>query len=518
MNEKKPDYIEDVVMEARNITKIYPGTIALDGVDFKLYRGKVNVLIGQNGAGKSTLMRILAGIEQPSEGVIYLNGEEVKLNGPKEAAEKGIGIIHQELNLFPLLTVAQNIFMGQEDAKLGGLSINQKENNKKASEILKRLEHYINPKTQVAELRMGQQQIVEIAKTLLQQNIKVLIMDEPTSSLSRAEVEILFKLIGELKEQGITIVYISHRMEEILQVGDYITALRDGRKVAEDWVRNIDISWMVRAMVGKSQEGIRIEKTDKLIGEEVLRVEHLSLPSEAGGYILDDVSFSLKRGEILGIYGLLGAGRTELLECLMGVRSEVQGDIYIKQSKTRFERISQQIKKGLFLIPEDRKDTGLIHSLSVGKNLTIASLRKFASVGHLSKKKESAAADQTIKELSIKVVDKGLPIYSLSGGNQQKVVIGKGVLTNPSILLLDEPTRGIDVGAKEEVFKLVYEISHKGCGIILVASELGEITRISDRIIVLSGGKITGEFSCENCCDETLVKASEANLKSQSAC
>jgi erythritol transport system ATP-binding protein len=233
---------------------------------------------------------------------------------------------------------------------------------------------------------------------------------------------------------------------------------------------------------------------------------------------LDDVSFSLKRGEILGIYGLLGAGRTELLECLMGVRSDVQGDIYIKQSKTRFERISQQIKKGLFLVPEDRKDTGLIHSLSVGKNLTIASLKKFASAGHLSKKKEFAAADQTIKELSIKVADKGLPIYSLSGGNQQKVVIGKGVLTNPSILLLDEPTRGIDVGAKEEVFKLVYEISHKGCGIILVASELGEITRISDRVIVLSGGKITGEFSSDVCCDETLVKASEANLKTQKVC
>ena len=433
MIERTPEHIEDVVMEARNITMVYPGTIALDEVDFKLYRGKVNVLIGQNGAGKSTLMRILAGIEQPTQGSIYLNGEQVKLNGPREAAEKGIGIIHQELNLFPLLTVAQNIFMGQENAKIGGLYISHKENNKRAAEILKRLEHYINPKTQVAELRMGQQQIVEIAKTLLQQNIKVLIMDEPTSSLSRAEVEILFKLISELKEQGITIVYISHRMEEILQVGDYITALRDGRKVAEDWIKNVDVSWMVRAMVGKSQEGIRIEKSDKLIGEEVLRVEHLSLPSEAGGYTLEDVSFSLSRGEILGIYGLLGAGRTELLECLMGVRSEAQGEIYIKQSKTRFDKINQQIRKGLFLVPEDRKDSGLIHSLSVGKNLTIASLKKFAKAGYLSKRKESAAADKTIRELSIKVADKGLPIYSLSGGNQQKVVIGKGILTNPSI-------------------------------------------------------------------------------------
>lgn len=503
----------DCVMEVRNITKVYPGTIALSDVDYKLYRGKVNVLIGQNGAGKSTLMKILAGIEQPTQGEIYLNGEAVNLNGPREAAAMGIGIIHQELNLFPLMTVTQNIFMGQEDTKFKGLYIRSKKSKQRAEEILKKLEHFIDSGKLVNELRMGQQQIIEIAKTMAQENVEVLIMDEPTSSLSKAEVEILFNLINELKQQGITIVYISHRMEEILRVGDYITVLRDGKKVAEELVKNINLSWMVRSMIGKAQENTRIEKNECITDEEVLRVEHLNLPSETGINTLQDVSFNLRKGEILGIYGLLGSGRTELFECLMGMRPEAQGDIYINGKKTKIEKIRRQMEKGLFLVPEDRKDTGLIHTLSVGKNLTISSLDKYAKFGQLKTNKENKAANETISKLSIKVADKNLPIYSLSGGNQQKVVIGKGVMTEPAIFLMDEPTRGIDVGAKEEVFKLIYDIASQGCGIIVVASELNEIIRISDRIIVLSSGIVSGELNAEEFNEETLVKASEKNLK-----
>jgi erythritol transport system ATP-binding protein len=513
MNNSVKNEYNDFVMETRNITQVYPGTVALKNVDYKLYRGKVNVLIGQNGAGKSTLMRILAGIEQPTQGEIFMNGKKIELHGPREAEAMGISIIHQELNLFPLLSVAQNIFMGQENSKFLGLYINKKTNNDKAGKILRKLEHFIDPNTRVSELKMGQQQIIEIAKTMVKENMQVLIMDEPTSSLSKAEVEILFKLIGELKQQGITIVYISHRMEEILRVGDYVTAIRDGVKVAEDWIKNIDLSWMVKAMVGRTQESMRVEKTKSIMGEEVLRVEHLTLPSETGVNTLEDISFSLKRGEILGIYGLLGSGRTELFECLMGMRPESSSEIFISGKKIKVEKIKQQIKKGFFMVPEDRKDVGLIHTLSVGKNLTISCLEKFAKFGQLNTRKEYAAADNAINQLSIKVSDKGLPIYSLSGGNQQKVVIGKGIMTDPRILLLDEPTRGIDVGAKEEVFKLVYDIASQGCGVILVASELSEVMRISDRVIVFSGGKIAGELKVEEFNEEALVKASEKNLK-----
>lgn len=517
MKEYVNNEFDDIVMEAQNITKVYPGTVALKNVDFKLHRGKVNVLIGQNGAGKSTMMRILAGIEKPTHGEIYMNGKEIKLNGTREAAAMGIGIIHQELNLFPLLTVTQNIFMGQENARLRGLYINCRKNCQKAEQILKKLEHYIDPKSRVSELRMGQQQIIEIAKTMVKDNIEVLIMDEPTSSLSKAEVEILFKLINELKQKGITIVYISHRMEEILRIGDYVTAFRDGKKVAEDWVKNIDLSWMVSAMVGRTQESMRIEKSKCNIGEKILSIEHLNLPSETGTNTLDDISFDLHEGEILGVYGLLGSGRTELFECLMGMRNEAHLDINLNGKKIKAESIRKQIKFGLFMVPEDRKDLGLIHTLSTGKNLTISSLEKFTRFGQLNAKKENEAADDTIAKLSIKVSDKELPIYSLSGGNQQKVVIGKGVMTDPKILLLDEPTRGIDVGAKEEVFRLVYDIASQGCGVILIASELSEIMRISDRVIVLSGGKITGEFDAADLNEEALIKASEKHLKAHEA-
>ena len=512
MNENHTGNPADIVMETKNVTKVYPGTVALKNVDFKLYRGKVNVLIGQNGAGKSTLMRLLAGIEQPTEGDIYLNGQLAKLCGPRDATAKGIAIIHQELNLFPELNVLQNIFMGQENIMARGLLLNNKRNREDAARILKKLEHFVDLRTRVGDLRMGQQQIIEIAKTMVQQNMEVLIMDEPTSSLSKAEVEILFKLIGELKQQGITIVYISHRMEEILRVGDYVTAFRDGCKVAEAWVRDIDLSWMVHAMVGRTQENLRIEKTKVRIGEEILRVDHARLPSESGGYVLDDVSFQLRAGEVLGVYGLMGAGRTELLETLMGMHPEAEIQMYMAGKPAPPKSIRQQVRRGLFLVPEDRKDVGLVHSLSVGKNLTIASLEKHARFGCLQKKSEEAAADGAVQKLSIKVSDKKLPIFSLSGGNQQKVAIGKGVLTAPRVLLLDEPTRGIDVAAKEEVFKLIFDFAQQGFGVIVVASELGEILRVADRILVLSGGKIAGEFSAEEATEERLVKASEEHL------
>ncbi|VBB09684.1 abc transporter [Lucifera butyrica] len=497
---------DELCLTARKIIKVYPGTLALNQVDFNVYRGKVNVLIGENGAGKSTLMKIIAGIEQPTEGTIQLNGETVRIRDTREADAMGIGIIHQELNLFPNLTVAQNIFMGREYTR-GGILIEHKKHLEKTRNLLARLEHPIDPNILVSDLRVGQQQIVEIAKTMAQQDLHVLIMDEPTSSLSTAEVEVLFRIIHELKAQGISIVYISHRLEEILRIGDYVTILRDGRFIAEEKVRKIDIPWIVRNMVGHNETSF-IHKQEKTMGDEFLRVESLTLPRKGGGDLLDHVSFTLRAGEILGVYGLLGSGRTELFECLMGMHPAVTGDIYLEREKIKPRSIPEQIKRGFAHIPEDRQREGLVQTLSIAKNMTLASLWNYTRGIHLIDKKENASITKTIEELEIKVADRNLPILSLSGGNQQKVVIGKGILTAPRILLLDEPTRGIDVGAKADVFHLINKFAAQGMGIIMVASELKEIMAISDRVIVLSNGKLTGEFCGDEITEEALVKAS----------
>ncbi|WP_462411438.1 sugar ABC transporter ATP-binding protein [Neobacillus sp. Marseille-QA0830] len=493
----------DICLEARNITKIYPGTIALNHVDFQLHRGKVNVLIGENGAGKSTLMKIIAGVEQPTEGTILLNGEEVRFANTREAADQGIAIIHQELNLFPNLTVAQNIFMAREKTKYG--MVDSKEQVKHTSEILKKLEQSIDPSTIVGDLRVGQQQIIEIAKTMVQKELHILIMDEPTSSLSGAEVRVLFKLIQELKQQGIAIVYISHRMEEIMEIGDHVTILRDGHIVANAEVNSIDLPWIVRNMVG--HEGKKIIKSkSKKIGDKILEVTDLMLPGEPEN-ILENISFSLRKGEVLGIFGLLGSGRTELLECLMGLHKGLKGGVEFEGRPIHPKSAAKQIELGFAHIPEDRQREGLVQTLSVEKNLTLSSLKNYAKWFHLEKKRTDSAVKKTINDFYIKVSNPKLPIGSLSGGNQQKVVIGKAVLTNPKILLLDEPTRGIDVSAKSDVFEIINNLAEQGLGVILVSSELNEIIGASDRVIVLSKGRLTGEFQAEEVTEESLMKA-----------
>jgi ABC-type sugar transport system ATPase subunit len=302
-------------------------------------------------------------------------------------------------------------------------------------------------------------------------------------------------------------------MEEIMRIGDHVTILRDGYLVAESEVKDIDISWIVSNMIGKEKSTIHAENKSRSTGEEILRVVDLTLPSESGNNVLDHVSFHLDKGEILGVYGLLGSGRTEMLECLMGMRLAMTGEIYLEGQQIKPKVIAEQIKRGFYLIPEDRKSNGLIHSLNIQKNITLSSLKKYTKLGSINKKKESDATLDTIRRLSIKVADAKLPIFSLSGGNQQKVVIGKGILTEPKILLLDEPTRGIDVGAKEEVFKLIYEFAKEGYSVIVVASELGEILRVSDRIIVLSEGKLAGELSREEANESKLVEYSEIEIK-----
>ena len=500
--------MDEIYLHAEKIDKIYPGTKALDQVSFDIKRGKVNVLIGENGAGKSTLMRIIAGIEKPSSGKLYLQGKEVSFNSTVDARAHGIAIIHQELCLFPNMTVFQNLFMAAERTK-GGM-LDDAEHRKLAKQVLGRLNFPIDPDTKVGDLRVGQQQMIEIARNLLIPNLKILIMDEPTSSLSDQEVDVLFHIMRELTAIGISIVYISHRLEELMRIGDFATIFRDGKLVAEAAVKDIDVPWIVKQMVGEGKSyPKRAIPVDWSTREKVLEVKDLTLPKSGGGYLLNKVSFSLHRGEVLGIYGLLGAGRTEIFECIMGMRPQHTGDILLNGKKIEIKSLSEQIENGFAWLPEDRQRDGLVQTMNIDQNIALSNIDKYAGAsGLIQASKESAATDRMIKDVHIKVADKNLPILSLSGGNQQKVVFAKGALTDPQIMLLDEPSRGIDIGAKTEIFNLIYQYAEKGVSLLVVSSELEEIIAIADRIIVLSNGIKTAELTGDDINQNNLVKAS----------
>jgi len=497
---------DEVILRAEGITKVFSGTVALDEVDFNVYRGKVNVLIGENGAGKSTLMKILAGVERPTEGKLLLEGQEVHFLGPRDAAGHGIGIIFQELNLFPNLSVTSNIFMAHE-VTTRGVVINEREQEKRAKQILDRFDQAINPRATVGDLRLGQQQIVEIARAL-SQDVRVLIMDEPTSALSTAEVAVLFRVIQELKAHGVAIIYISHKLDELLRIGDYVTVLRDGRLVAEAPAASVNVNWIIEKMIGRDAESFFRQKEHGR-GDELLTVKALTLPRPLGGEdVLKEISFSLRAGELLGIYGLMGAGRTELFECLMGIRRGAEGEVWLDGQPLGGRTVADRIRQGLMLVPEDRQGLGLVPTLSVASNITLANLRTFAKGFFLSRREEEGVVARVIEELSIKVSTPRQLIGSLSGGNQQKVVVAKALLTSPKVLLLDEPTRGIDVGAKAEMFELMNRLAAQGLGIIFVSSELMEVLAVADRILVMSKGKITREFDRAGATEEALVAAS----------
>ncbi len=500
--------MDEIYLHAEKIDKIYPGTKALDQVSFDIKRGKVNVLIGENGAGKSTLMRIIAGIEKPSAGKLYLQGKEVSFESTVDARAHGIAIIHQELCLFPNLTVYQNLFMSSERTK-GGV-LDDAEHRKLARQVLGRLNYPIDPDTKVGDLRVGQQQMIEIARNLLIPNLKILIMDEPTSSLSEQEVEVLFTIMRELTASGISIVYISHRLEELMRIGDFVTIFRDGRLVAEAPVKEIDVPWIVKQMVGQGKSyPTRKEEIDWSKREKVLEVRDLTLPKSGGGYLLNKVSFDLHKGEILGLYGMLGAGRTEVFECIMGLRPEHTGKVILHGKELKITTLSEQIKNGFAWLPEDRQRDGLVQSMDIDKNIALANIGAYTDpTGLINNAKEDAAVASMITDVHIKVADKKLPILSLSGGNQQKCVFAKGALTNPEIMLLDEPSRGIDIGAKTEIFQLIYQYAERGVSLIVVSSELEEIIAIADRIIVLSNGLKTAEYIGDDITQNNLVKAS----------
>ena len=496
---------DPVVLRAQGISKVFPGTLALDSVDFSVYHGKVNVLVGENGAGKSTLMKILAGVEQPTSGHIFLEDKEIRIRSISEAAAHGIGIIFQEMTLCPNLSVVENIYLARELTNRG-VVIDRKTQKQQTRELVRRLEQDIGPDTLVADLRIGQQQIIEIARALAQ-DIRILIMDEPTSALSTAEVEVLFRVINELKNRGVSIIYISHKLDELLQIGDYVTILRDGRLVETARAQDISVPWIIENMVGKSPTAL-FSRTEHSIGEVLLKVEDLTLPRQGGGYVIDHVSFELHAGEILGLYGLMGAGRSDLVDCLAGIRPEATGKIWLGGQPVRGATVSDRIKHGIVLVPEDRQREGLVQPMSVADNILLASLKRYFNGFFLDGKKEKEAVRGMVKSLSIRTATIGQPITSLSGGNQQKCVVAKALLTKPKVLMLDEPTRGIDVGAKSEIFEITSRLAQEGYGVIFISTELKEVLAMSDRILVMSKGAITGEFTREEATEEKLVLAS----------
>ncbi|MEK1872468.1 MAG: sugar ABC transporter ATP-binding protein [Rhizobium altiplani] len=497
---------DDIILRLEDVSKVYSGIVAVKRANLELRRGAVNVLVGENGAGKSTLMKIIAGVERPTLGKIILDGEQVSFDSPADAQAHGIGMIFQELNLFANMSVAENIFATREITR-GLRGIDHKAQVEKASALLKRLDAGISAETMVEDLPIGQQQLVEIAKAM-SLNARILIMDEPTSALSAAEVEILFKVIAELKAQGVAIVYISHRLEELMRIGDYITVLRDGQITGQAVVRDIDTRWIVRSMIGSDAKDFA-KSVDHAVGKEMFRAEDISLPRPTGGLAVDHVSLSVKSGEILGIYGLMGAGRSEFFECVLGRHMHSTGKIFIDGEEIHARDVTRRIRKGLALIPEDRQREGLVQVLSIAGNLSLASLNRFARFFfHINATAEKDAIRDAIRELSIKAPNPDFEVTSMSGGNQQKVVIGKALMTNPKVLLMDEPSRGIDVGAKADVFRTMRRLAAEGLAILFSTSDLEEVMALSDRIAVLSNGQLVDVFNRAEATEDAIIAAS----------
>ena len=481
----------DVVLSALNIAKSYGNIHALKGVNFDIRYGQVTTLFGENGAGKSTLMKILSGVVQPTSGEIVLDGEGVNFTSSTEARDHAISIIHQELSLAPNLSVRDNVFMGREIQ--GATGVDFAEEERQVRLLLEELEEDIDPLTPVEDLRLGQQQIVEIARALSIDS-RILIMDEPTSALSAAEVEVLFKVIRDLTAKGVSIVYISHHLEEALEITDHAVVLRDGTMTAYAPRAEIDLEWIVRNMVGEHYD-LGSPPSGYAFGETALSVVDLTVADPNAGFnLVDRLSLDVKAGEIVCIYGLMGAGRTELLETLAGRLKPKSGSIFLEGEEISSLSIADRIACGLALVPEDRQRDGLVQTMSVGENMSLASIMNFTRGLFTSRRIEQSLIADTIRKVTVKTSGGGAPIGSLSGGNQQKVVIGKMLATDPTVLLLDEPSRGIDIGAKAEVFKLLAERARTGLAVVFSTSEVSECLSVAHRIIVMHKGRISAEF------------------------
>jgi len=498
---------EQSLISIRVVSKEYPGVRALSDVSFDVAAGELVAIVGENGAGKSTLMKILSGVVTEYSGEVVLRGAPVRFRSTRDAETAGVSIIHQELNLVEQLSAAANVFLGREMRTTLGL-LDQAAMDRRAGELLAQLECHIRPEQPVGELRVGDQQLIEIAKALSLAT-DILIMDEPTSALTESEVARLFRVIERLRARGVTVLYISHKMDEVFRLADRIVVLRDGRLVDVVAKQETTPQKITHLMVGRE-----IEETDlsrpRAPGAVVLEVEHLWLPwpGHARRWRLEDISFSLRRGEILGVAGLMGAGRTELLECLFGATSETPaGRITLDGREVSLRHPSEACAAGLALVTEDRKRLGLFSHLTVGENITLCTLDQCVRHGLVNRAQEDRRAAESVARLGVKTAGIDTAITSLSGGNQQKTIIGRWLLTEPKVLLLDDPTRGIDVGAKAELYRLMDQLCRSGLGIIVTSSELPELLTLCDRILVLCEGRQTGEFTRAEASEQRIMEA-----------
>ena len=486
------------LLEMKNINKSFPGVQVLKDVDVELHKGEVHILLGENGAGKSTLIKILSGAYSLDSGEIIFEGKYVNIAKPTDAQELGITTIYQEFNLIPYLTVSQNIYLGREPVSPVTRKLNHKKLREDTEALFRRLHLDIDPNANVIDLGVAEQQMVEIAKAL-SVNSKVLIMDEPTSALTDKEIENLFTIIRNVQKHGVSIIYISHRIEEFEQIGDRVTIMRDGEAVKTLDIKKTSLDEMIQHMVGRDI-GNHYPKAATTPGEEILSVKNLTREK-----VFKDVNFSLKSGEILGICGLMGAGRTEIMRSLFGVDPKNSGDIFVHGQKVEINHPRQAIKAGMGFLTEKRREEGLVLVMDIAKNITLPSLEKIDLTYTLDKKKEKRIVSDYIESLQIKCTGREQETETLSGGNQQKVVIAKWLMSKSNIFIMDEPTRGIDVGAKIEVYTLMNSLVAEGNGIILISSDLPEVLGMSDRILVVCRGEIVKEFSREEATQEKIM-------------
>jgi len=486
------------ILAMRDVCKSFPGVQALESVSLSVMPGEVHVLLGENGAGKSTLMKIAAGVYEKDSGEILFEGSPVHFRRVKDAEALGISIIHQELNLLPYRTVAENIYLGREPLKFGVLGIvDRKRMHEESAALLSSLGVSFAPDMLVKDLGIAQQQMVEVVKALSVRT-KLLIMDEPTSSLTQREIDHLFDIIRQLKSRGVSIIYISHRMDEIKRIGDRITILRDGRYVATVGAEEMEIDELIQLMVGKKVNQL-FRKSSGPKGEEVIRAENLT------GLRFRDVSLRLRKGEIVGLAGLVGSGRTEVVKAVFGYDPVLSGRLFIRGKEVRRHSTTRSVKEGMGFLPEDRKSEGLILDMSVRNNLVHASLGRLSSFGFLNRKKETEVAERYKESLKIATPDVTKLVRYLSGGNQQKVVLGKWLCTDCDILIFDEPTRGIDVGAKAEIYELMSGLAEKGKAILIVSSEQKEIVGLCDRVYVMHEGRVRKELEGGEITQERIV-------------
>lgn len=493
--------MDEVLVSMEGIEKTFPGVHALSSCRFELRSGEVHALVGENGAGKSTLMKVLTGVYKKDAGRIIYKGREVEIPSPKAAQELGISIIHQELNLMPHLTVAQNIFIGREPRKGVRFVLDEKETNEKAKKLLDMMHLQIDPHTKVSNLTVAKQQMVEIAKAL-SYNSEVLIMDEPMAALSDSEVEELFGIIRGLKSHGVGIIYISHRLEELKRISDRVTVMRDGCYIDTVCTQDVTIDKIISMMVGRT-----IYETSPALPESDGQKAVLEVRNLNRGRLIKDVSFVLKKGEILGFAGLMGAGRTEVARAIFGADPIDSGEIYIGGQKVNIKNPGDAVKHGIGYLSEDRKRYGLTLGMDVESNIVLATFKKFIrAFGWVNSGKTLSTAEYYVDVLKIRTPGLQQKVKNLSGGNQQKVVVGKWLARDSDILIFDEPTRGIDVGAKSEIYKLLNDLVEQGKSIIMISSELPEILRMSHRIVVMCEGRITGEMSADEATQERIMQ------------